>query len=95
MIAWGEQGEALRWDTYECLKLDDATCFVKWVVYDTPIRNCVTVVLDFKANLVSAVHAQIGAVKTSPYLVTNEIIFGAIKAPGQRQRRVISALRSG
>ena len=83
MLAWGEQGKPMRWDTYECLKLDDVTYFVNWELYGTPLRTCLTVVLDLKADLVTAVHAQIGAVKTAPYLVTNDIIFGAVKAPGK------------
>lgn len=83
MIAWGPQGQPMRWDTYECLKLDDVTYFVNFELFGTELRNCVTVVLDLKADLVTAVHAKIGAVKTAPWLVTNDIIFGAIKAPGK------------
>ncbi len=83
MLAWGEQGRAMRWDTYECLKLDDETYFVNWEVYGTPLRHCLTVVLDLKADLVTAVHARIGEVKTAPWLVTHDILFGAIKMPGR------------
>ena len=83
MLAWGEQGRAMRWDTYECLKLDDETYFVNWEVYGTPLRHCLTVVLDLKAELVTAVHARIGEVKTAPWLVTHDILFGAIKMPGR------------
>ncbi|MBR1586489.1 MAG: MoaF N-terminal domain-containing protein [Clostridia bacterium] len=83
MIAWGEQGKALRWDTYECLKLDDKTYFVNWEIFGTPLRHCLTLVLDLQADLVTAVHARIGEVKTAPYLVTHDIVFGAIKTPGK------------
>lgn len=83
MLAWGALGQPMRWDAYECLKLDEETYFVNWEVAKTPLRTCLTVVLDVKAMLVTVVHAKIGRVKTCPYLVTQDILFGAIKVPGR------------
>ena len=83
MLAWGERGGALRWDEYECLKLDDETYFVNWEVTGVQPRTCITLALDLRADLITAVHAKIGAIAKYPYLVTQEIIFGAIKQPGK------------
>ncbi len=83
MVSWGERGKAMRWDTYECLKLDDRTYFVNWEVTGLPLRHCISLVLDLQGNLVTAVHARIGEVRTAPYLVTHDILFGAIRVPGK------------
>jgi hypothetical protein len=76
-------GESLRLETYECMKLDEETYFVNCELTGTPLRTCLSMALDLHNDLVTIVHAKIGAVKTSPYLVTQEIIFGAIKQPGK------------
>ena len=83
MLAWGERGKPMRWDTYECLKLDEETYFVNWEVYGAQPRNCITLALDLQADLVTVVHAKLGAVPNFPYIVTQDIIFGAIKQPGK------------
>jgi hypothetical protein len=83
MLAWGERGQAMRWDTYECLKLDEETYFVNWELYGAQPRNCITIALDLQADLVTVVHAKLGAVPRFPYIVTQEILFGAIKMPGK------------
>lgn len=82
MVAWGEKGKPMRWDTYECLKLDDTTYFVNWETFGTEKRHCISLAIDLEGWLVTAVHARIGEVPTCPYLVTHDIIFGAIKRPG-------------
>jgi putative NADH-flavin reductase len=85
-------GENLTWfpkygspvsERYECLKADEDTYLVNWEVTDAKPRTGVSLVLDLEQSLVTAVIAQSGTNRRFPNLVTNQIVFGAIKLDGR------------
>ncbi len=84
-------GESLIWSPIEgpqtcqrcdCLKADEDTYLVNLEVTGAEPRTGVTLVLDCEQSLVTAVIARQGTNRRYPEMVTNEIIFGAIKNSG-------------
>lgn len=83
-LFWAPKGAAASSERYECLKADEDTYLVNLEVTDAKPRTGVTLVLDLEQNLVTAVIAQSGTNRRYPDLVTNQIVFGAIKQDGKQ-----------
>ncbi len=83
LVQWAELGEPLRWETYRCLKSDDTTWFVVMELFGAELRTCRTLVLDLEQSLVTMHVARQGGIPHRPRMVEVEILFGAIKLPGQ------------
>lgn len=82
-LYWAPLGASAVSERYECLKADEDTYLVNLEVTDASPRTGITLVLDLEQDLVTAVIAQSGTSKRYPNLVTNQIIFGAIKRDGR------------
>ncbi len=85
-------GETLQWipkggsginQKYDCMKGDEETYMVNMEIIGAKPRTGLTLILDMEQSLVTAVFAHTGTNPKFPYLVTNEIVFGAIKVPGR------------
>lgn len=83
ILMWAERGEPLRWDTYRCLKSDDTTYFVVIEPFGQPLRTCLTLILDLENSLVTMHKARQGGVPNRPRMAEVDIVFGAIRRPGQ------------
>ncbi len=83
IVLWAEQGDPFRWEKYQCLKSDDTTYLVVMELYGQPLRTCRTLVLDLEQSLVTMHVARQGGIPHRPRMVEVEIIFGALRQPGQ------------
>ncbi|MBQ6550151.1 MAG: NAD(P)H-binding protein [Lachnospiraceae bacterium] len=83
IVTWIPIGGTARADRYDCLKVDEDTYLVNLEVADAKPRTGVSLVLDLEQRLVTAVIAHSGTSRRFPSLVTNEIVFGAIKMDGR------------
>jgi putative NADH-flavin reductase len=84
VLEWAEKGQPFKWETYECLKIDEETYFVNFEMTNTPCRIGMTLVFDLEDSLVTAVVAKQKDNKRYPDMVSNEFIFGAIKVDGKK-----------
>lgn len=82
-LLWAPIGEAPVCERYECLKAEEDIYLVNLEVVGAKPRTGITLVLDLEQNLVTVVIAHQGTSKKFPNLVTNNIVFGAIKIDGQ------------
>ena len=82
-LLWAPMGEAAVCERYECLKTEEDIYLVNLEVTGAKPRTGITLVLDLEHNLVTIVIAHQGTNKRFPNLVTNHIVFGAIKVDGQ------------
>jgi hypothetical protein len=83
LLMWAERGEPFRWEKYNCLKSDETTYFINMEVSGQPLRTCVTMILDTENSLVTLHIAKQGGIPLRPRMVQTEIVFGAIRQPGQ------------
>ena len=83
IVTWIPIGQGARADRYDCLKVDEDTYLVNLEVADAKPRTGVSLVLDLEQRLVTAVIAHSGTSRRFPNLVTNDIVFGAIKMDGR------------
>ncbi len=82
-VTWARAGEKVRTDRYDCLKVDEDTYLVNLEVAGAKPRTGVSLVLDLEQELVTAVLAYQGTNRIYPDMVTNEVLFGAIKVDGK------------
>lgn len=80
---WSKDGEPAQWESYDCLKGDENTYFVNAEMHGFPLRTGVTLILDLEQSLVTMLIAHHGENLKFPTMVTNKIIFGAIKKEGE------------
>lgn len=80
---WAKVGEPLRTEKYACLEVDEATYFVNCELAEAEVRTCISLVLDTRQSLVTALIAKMGCYPKRPRLVTNQFLFGAIRVDGQ------------
>ncbi len=83
VVTWMPVGGAVRADRYDCMKVDEDTYLVNLEIEGAVPRTGVSLVLDLQQSLVTAVIAHSGTSRRFPNLVTNEILFGAIKTEGR------------
>jgi hypothetical protein len=83
VLMWAEAGQPFHWEKYQCLKSDDTTYFVVMQLFGQPLRTCRTLVLDLENSLVTMQTASQGGIPNRPRMVQAEIVFGAIRQPGQ------------
>lgn len=81
-LLWSPRGESPTCQRYDCLKADEDTYLINLEVAGAEPRTGVTLVLDRAQSLVTAVIARQGVNRRYPDMVTNEVIFGAVKQPG-------------
>lgn len=81
-LMWAKRGDPFRCEKYACLEADEKTYFVNFELTGVQVRTCVTLILDTEQSLVTAAVARMGVYPRRPRLVTNEFLFGAIKADG-------------
>lgn len=77
-----EKGKTFVWESYECLKGDETTYFVRVILEENKKHN-VILVLDMLENLVTCVDMEEGLIPISDRLFTIKPVFGAIKVPGR------------
>lgn len=82
-LSWAPKGGQAVSERYECLKAEEDTYLVNWEVTGAKPRTGITLVLDLEQSLVTAVLARMGTNPRFPNLVTNEIVFGAVKLDGR------------
>jgi hypothetical protein len=84
VLEWAEKEQPFKWETYDCLKIDEDTYFVNTELSGTSCRIGLTLVLDLEDSLVTVVVAKQKDNKRYPDMVTNDFIFGAIKVEGKK-----------
>ncbi|MBR6406478.1 MAG: NAD(P)H-binding protein [Lachnospiraceae bacterium] len=82
-LSWAPLGESPVNYRYDCLKVDEDTYLVNYEVVGARPRKGVSIVYDLEQDLVTVVRAFQGTSKRFPTLVTNDIVFGAIKRDGR------------
>lgn len=82
-LEWAEKGKPFQWENYDCLKSDETTYLINLEMFGRTPRTGLTLVLDLEQRLVTAIIARQGTNPKFPTMVTNEIIFGAIKLQGK------------
>ena len=80
--AWMAVGAQPKKETYECLKADDTTYFLSYVLADVEPRVNHVWVIDKENMLVTRIFSAVGKNPRWPLLITPEIDFGAIKQDG-------------
>ena len=87
-LYWMPDNGTGRLDYYDCLKADEDTYMVIVEAVGITPRTGVTIILDFEQSLVTVILAHTGTNPEFPLLVTNEIIFGAIRQEGKPLPRI-------
>ena len=82
-LIWSPKSGTPSMERYDCLKADEDIYMVNLEVTDAIPRRGVTLVLDLPQDLVTVVIAEQGFNKRFPDLVSNNIVFGAIKEDGK------------
>ena len=90
-LAWAYLGECLRWERYECVKGDETTFMVSFLLSERTPATCVTLVWDIFAAQITAVIATLGEDECKPRLVTSKAHFGVQK----QDHKPLSPLRHG
>ena len=83
VLSWAGRGEAFVNQTYQCAKVAPKTYFVSFFHGGGERPPCLSIVLDLKNSLATMVRATVGANPARPRLTSHQIIFGAIKRPGE------------
>lgn len=83
-LQYGEKGEALIWESYECMKGDDTTYFVH--IQPSKFKGKVnhSWIIDLAENLVTLIITEEGMIPASERLIRLTPIFGAIKVQGRK-----------
>ena len=82
-LAWARQGDPFVCENYKCAKGNPKTYLVSFVSGEESAPTCITLVLDLENNLVTMVMANKGVYPARNRLTTHQIVFGAIKIPGE------------
>ena len=77
-LVWGLLDGQEKEDAYECLKGDETTYFVNVEVEGAKPRTGLSLVLDLTNDLATCLIARQGENPKVPYLISNEVVFGAI-----------------
>lgn len=80
-LTWQRADGPLRREHYECLKGDETTYFVNLEVADASPRAGLSMVLDLDNALVTCLVARQGENPRYPFLITNRVVFGALRLP--------------
>lgn len=80
--AWNIAGEKPQAAQYQCLKADDTTYLVTFLVQGADPDICHTYVIETQQRLVTQLICTRGQNPRHPYLVSRKFDFGAIRAEG-------------
>jgi hypothetical protein len=82
-LMWSQDSGSFRWESYECLKVDEETYFVNLELKNMPYRYSIALILDTAQSLVTISIANQGHHPKLPEMINTRFIFGAIKIDGQ------------
>ncbi len=82
-LMWAPVGGYAMTEKYDCAKIDEDTYLVVYEITGSEPRKGVTLILDLEQGLVTDIQAFQRFNKSFPQLVSNNIVFGAIKEDGK------------
>jgi len=77
---WRMVDEALKRETYRCLKSDDTTYLLHYEIKDAGLRTAHTWVIDLAQRLVTLLTCKVGLNPKHPFLISSHFDFGAIRS---------------
>lgn len=80
-VRWGEDGQEMRTDQYDCLKVDDDVYYVNMEIGGSKPRTGYAVAIDFEEMLTTVVVARQDESGRDAFFTKTEIVFGALRRP--------------
>jgi hypothetical protein len=82
-LAWAKQGDFFVYQDYKCAGGNPQTYFVNFIITEDGVYTCISLVIDLENSLVTMVKGNFGIYPARSRLTTHQVIFGAIKLPGE------------